>query len=275
MDWIRFHHPDISWPVVRRRAGVEIMELLDLASIFFTHGGWGVVNRSCYPNREAFRNATSRLRRKGLIVDYIEVAKPPRLILSEMGKEVLPDYFNPEKMWGRKWNKIWYLLVYDVPEVDRKYRNILRQFLKRMRMGNLQQSVWVTPKDIRPEFDDLSKAASVGTFAYLFEARTVLGLPNRKVVEDAWNFDRLNELQECYSSVAEENTARLMERLHGVEELGALVRMSLDGYRGAFMEDPLLPADLHPAGYQGRRALAAHRKLFSEISRQAQGISLR
>lgn len=275
MDWMRFHHPDISWPVVRRRAGLEIMELLDLAALFFTHGGWGVVNRSCYPNRAAFRNATSRLRRKGLIVSYVEKAKPPRLILSETGRGVLPDYFNPEKMWGRKWNKVWYLLVYDVPEVDRKYRNVLRQFLKRMRLGCLQQSVWVTPNDIRPEFDDLVMAASAGAFAYLFEARTVLGLPNRRVVEDAWNFDRVNELQEYYCSVAEENIARLLEGVHRVEELAELMRISLEGYHGAFVEDPLLPASLLPVDYQGRRALGLHRKLFSEISQQAQGISLR
>lgn len=242
-------------------------------SIFLSRGGWGLLNRSCYPNQAAYLNAVSRLRKSGLIVKRIDDGSTPRLFLSDTGKGVLPDYFHPEKYWNRKWNKIWYLLVYDVPEVDRKYRNVLRQFLKRMRMGCLQQSVWVTPNDIRPEFDDLATAASVGAFAYLFEAKTVLGLPSRKVVEDAWNFDRLNRFQSRYCNVAAQNIVRL-EQGHGTAaELAALMRMAVDAYHGVFIEDPLLPLALYPFGYQGKIVLKLHRKLLSGINKQIESLS--
>ena len=42
-------------------------------------------------------------------------------------------------------------------------------------MGCLQKSVWVSPRDIRPEHDDLVKGIRVNFYAYLFEATTVLG----------------------------------------------------------------------------------------------------
>ena len=273
MDWIEFHHPDISWPVIRRRAGVEIMEMLDLASTFLTRGGWGLLNQACYPNQAAFLNATSRLRKSGLIVKRSEGAKTPELILSDTGKGTLPDYFTPEIMWKRKWNGIWYLLIYDVPEVDRRYRNVLRQFLKRMRMGCLQQSVWVTPQDIRPDFEDLTTAANLDAFAYLFEAKTVLGLSAGQVVEDAWNFDRLYLLQEHYCSVMEGNIDRLGRSQYDGEELAALMRMALEAYHSVFSEDPLLPTQLYPSGYQGKTALSLHRKLLSKVSEQFQCLS--
>ena len=273
MDWAKFHHPDISWPVVRRRAGLEIMEMLEVASIFLTRGGWGLVNRSCYPNQSAFLNATSRLRKSGLIVRQTGRTQVPQLILSDVGRTGLPDYFFPEKWWNRKWNGIWYLMVYDVPEVDRKYRNVLRQFLKRMRMGCLQQSVWVSPRDIRPEFDDLSEAAGVGSFAYLFEAKTVLGLPSRRVVEDAWDFGLLETLQDCYCSVMEENIGWLETSQYTADELAELMRMALDAYHGVFAEDPLLPKELYPSRYQGERVLSLHRKLFSRLGEQLQNLS--
>lgn len=273
MDWISFHHPDVSWPVVRRRAGVEFMELLELTSLFLTRGGWGMVNRSCYPNKAAYQNATSRLRKSGLIIHRNDGGETPKLILSDAGRGALPPYFDPEKYWDRKWNGIWYLMMYDIPEVDKKYRNVLRKFLKRMRMGCLQKSVWVTPRDIRPEFDDLSQAASLDGFAYLFEAKTVLGLPSRRVVEDAWDLDRLSLLQEHYCAMTQRNIDKLAAAECSLEELAQLTRMAVDAYHSAFCEDPLLPAALLPPNYQGREVLLQHRKLFKLIDNHVCSLS--
>ena len=273
MDWVGFHHPDFSFPVVRRRAGVEIMEMLEMATLFLSGGGWALLNRSCYPNQAAYLNAASRLRKSGLVVKRSEGGKAPQLFLSETGKDALPDYFSPERFWNGKWNGIWYMLVYDVPEVDRKYRNVLRLFLKRMRMGCLQQSVWVTPQDIRPDFDDLATAANVDAFAYLFEARTVLGLPSRQVVEDAWDFDRLSSLQEHYCAVMEKNIARLEAGVFNRGELAVLMRMAIEAYHGVFAEDPLLPTALHPSNYHGKRVLALHRAMFLQLDEQLQNLS--
>lgn len=273
MNWCEFHHPDLSWPVIRRRAGIEVVEMLELAALFLTRGGWGLLNKSCYPNQAAYRNATSRLRKSGLIVNRFDEGETPRLILTDEGRDELPAYFFPEKPWKRKWTGIWYLLVYDVPEIDRKYRNVLRRFLKRMRMGCLQQSVWVTPQDIRPEFDDLTKAASLGAFAFLFEAKTVLGLPSHQVVAEAWNLNRLCLLQDRYCTVMEENISRLKHRECSTEELGTLMRMALEAYHGVFVEDPLLPLSLYPESYRGVEVLRLHRCLFAKIDEQLQSMS--
>ena len=270
MDWIRFHHPDISLPVLRRRVSIEIMELLEMTALFLTRGGWALVNRHTYPNRAAFRNASKRLREKGLIVHASTGGSTPGLLLMDAGRSHIPAYFTPEKYWNRRWNKIWYLLVYDVPEVDRKYRDVLRLFLKRMRMGRLQQSVWVSPEDIRADFDDLCETASIGSFAYLLEARTVLGLPSGRIVSSAWNFERLEGLQEQYCRVCRENIALLRETSPSAEALAELVRLSLEAYHGAFMDDPLLPSQLLPSGYRGKKAFALHRELMTGIATAAQ-----
>ncbi|MCF7849180.1 MAG: hypothetical protein K9M45_10035 [Kiritimatiellales bacterium] len=244
--------------------------MLELSAVFFGRGGWGLLSRSYYPDQKAYRNAVYRLRRDGLIVAGGQGGKTPRLALSPAAQENLPVYFDPEKAWNRKWNGIWYMFVYDVPEVDRSYRDVLRRFLKRLRLGCLQQSVWITPHDIRPQFDDLTKGAGVDSFAYLFEAQTVLGLPNRRVVDDAWDFDRLYEIQRHYCKVMETNLSRLSAARHGSEELSALVRLALDAYHGAFIEDPLLPRKLLPDSYQGENVLKIHRRLFVELNSQLQ-----
>lgn len=265
MKWLEFHHPDISLPVIKRRIGLELVEMLELVSLFLSRGGWALVNQSCYPDRKAYRNATYRLRKAGLIVERKGGGKTPRLVLSESGQNVLPAYFDPEKYWSKKWNGYWYLFVYDVPEVDRSYRDVLRRFLKQQRLGCLQQSVWVTPWDIRPQFDDLVKGASVASFAYLFESRTVLGLPSRRVVEDAWNFDRIYEIQSRYCDVTRGNLGKLESDMFERDDLATLMRLALSAYHVAFVEDPLMPRTLLPHGYQGFQALALHRQLLKTL----------
>ena len=265
MKWIQFHHPDISLPVLRRRAGIEIMELLEMSALFMSRGGWAMLNRHTYPNRAAFRSASMRLRKKGLVVGRSSDGRTPELYLTDVGRAHIPAYFTPEKYWDRKWGGIWYMLIYDVPEVDRKYRDTLRSFLRRMRMGCLQQSVWVTCEDIRPDFDDLCQTANVDAFAYLLEAKTVLGLSAERIVSAAWNFERLEKLQQHFCDVCRQNIELLEHYGPSPEELADLIRSMLDAYHGAFGEDPLLPAKLLPPGYMGKKAFALHRELMSRI----------
>ncbi|VGO22150.1 PaaX family transcriptional regulator C-terminal domain-containing protein [Pontiella sulfatireligans] len=272
MRWVEFHDPNISLPVVKRRIGLELMEMLDLTATFLTQGGWGLLKKSCYPNEKAYWNAVYRLRKSGLAVTGQGGGRIPVLRLTEEGEGVLAAYFRPEKYWNRSWNGIWYLFVYDIPERNRVYRDGLRKYLKRLHMGCLQQSVWISPNDIRPEFDDLAKAAGVDSFAYLFESRTVLGLPNRRVVDDAWNFDRLNEIQQRYCDVFGENLDRLSSGVCDAEALAFLVRDELGAYRSAFVLDPLLPRVLRPSGYMGEKVYSLHNQIMHAVASRLENI---
>lgn len=268
MDWQNFHNPNISWPVIRRHVWTEFIEVLELAALFTRSGGWAVINRSCYPSDKAYRSAKSRLRKQGLIASQSTGGSTPHLRLTTNGKEMIPPYFHPERRWNRTWNRIWYMLVYDVPEVDRKYRNTIREFLKRKHLGQLQQSVWITPDDIRPDFDDLSKAANIDAFAYLFESKTVLGLTSQSIVENAWRFDRLQDRQEHFGHVAEINIAKLGTDAYSPTDLTRLLRMTLAAYHAAMCDDPLLPDTLLPRGYVGKQAHELFRTLLATIDKQ-------
>ncbi len=51
-----------------------------------------------------------------------------------------------------KWDKKWRVLIFDVPEDKRIYRNFLRRKLKELGFCKLQQSVWVTPYAVPKAF---------------------------------------------------------------------------------------------------------------------------
>ena len=268
MDWTRFHHPDFCPLVARRRLTLEIIDLLDgVGTLLATRGrsfGW---NES-YPSRAAYYAAQHRLRKAGLIAYRRSGGRTAALVLTPEGRKRLPEVVRPQRYWDRKWNRRWYVLAYDVPETERTYRNVLRRFLKRMRMGCLQGSVWVSPHDIRPEYEDLSQAAGVAAYSYLFESRMVLGRSDSDVVRDGWDMDAVRESHSWYCDVCKDNLDRIRGRSATGATLTNLLREEMSAYLQIMDGDPLLPRPLWPPDYMGETAYELHRALQAELGRR-------
>lgn len=268
MNFISFHNPDISLPVLRRQIGMELLEVLDILGEFLWRGAWAFFRPRCYPNDDAYRGAVYRLRKKGLIVCRGRGVNTPTMRITERGKALLGDARNPKRLWNAGWNGIWYVLAYDVPEREKKYRNALRYFLKSMRMGRLQRSVWITPRDIRPDYDDLNKAGSLNEFAFLFESKTVLGRRTVDVVSNAWDFDALGTKQRWYLDVCGGNLERVKKLEFRPEDLFTLAREESSAYTAVMENDPLLPRELWPRGYSGEAAYETHVRINKEIGKR-------
>jgi phenylacetic acid degradation operon negative regulatory protein len=268
MKWKAFHHPDISLPVIRRKACDDLMILLEETTCLVLSRGASAIYGHCYPNPRAFNAAAARLQKKGFVAKRQTDGSLPSLTLTHAGKQRLPPYCHPHDHWDKQWNKWWYVLMFDVPERERSYRDILRRFLKEMRLGCLQKSVWVAPWDIRPEYADLDTAASVDSIAFLFEARTVLGYGNQSVVQEAWNFKRLNQIQEFYIHVANKNLSLLNTTSSPESSLIQLLRMDSLAYAQAMSTDPLLPKELLPKNYEGMHVAELHTQLIRRVAEQ-------
>ncbi|VGO13830.1 hypothetical protein PDESU_02387 [Pontiella desulfatans] len=269
MKWETLHHPDISLPVIRRKVGEELVTLLDQTAGMVLSAGACDFYGHCYPSRKAFHASVNRLRKKGLLIAPHTDGTLPELRLTDEAESLVPVYYWPDKLWSKPWNRWWYVLMFDVPERERLYRDQLREFLKRLRFGCLQQSVWVTPRDVRPEYDDLDHAANVDSIAHLFEARTVLGHGNQSVVREAWNFDRLKSFHTQYLAAADKNLSLLLAGNHGHADLIQLLRMDNLAYSQAMVTDPLLPDELLPSGYLGKEVWDRHQRIVSQITDQA------
>jgi len=268
MKWKSFHHPDISLPIIRRKAGEELLTLLAGTSKLVSSAGRSTLYRGCYPNTHAFDAAVCRLRKKGLITKLPPDGSLPSIKITPKAKETLPPYLAPEKFWNKNWGKLWYILMFDVPETNRSYRDTLRTFLKQRNFGCLQKSVWVTPWDVRPEYDDLNRTACVDSVAFLFEARTVLGFGNQSVVREAWSFEKINQVQKLYIQFAGENLKKLALESSSESDISQLLRMDQLAYAQAMSMDPLLPEALHPEEYAGPRAAHLHNELASRAIEQ-------
>jgi phenylacetic acid degradation operon negative regulatory protein len=183
----------------------------------------------------------------------------PVLRLTDEGMASSTDSLRPHRYWDRKWRGIWYVLVYDVPEDERQFRDTLRNFLRKMRMGCLQRSVYITPHDIRPQYDDLMKAARVEVVSFLFESSTVLGRHPDEVIFSAWDFDRINSIHQRYISTYEHNINAMLSTTLTKQTLRDLAHEEMLAYQTAMADDPLLPQQLLPHDYFGFRVFDLHR----------------
>jgi len=61
------------------------------------------------------------------------------------------------KMVNRKWQKKWYLVLFDVPEVQRNKRDYLRRFLLKLGFYPYQKSVYLFPYECEKEIRLIKK----------------------------------------------------------------------------------------------------------------------
>ena len=261
-----FHHPDVALPVFARRVTTELADALTWYGDLLASRGRSAWRNQSYGSRRAYEAAVRRLRKKGVVASRPRAGGAPLLRVPP----VVPweqAVLDPRPWWRERWAGHWYVLVYDVPEHNRRYRDHLRRLLLHNRCGCLQNSVWVSPRDLRPLFDDLATAAAVEEMAHLFEARTVLGRGSRGVVDEAWDFQAINGRHERFQQEVAAALTGLRGGALSATAVTALAREELLAYRAVLGCDPLLPRGLAPPDYAGEESHAAHLRLVEAVRR--------
>ncbi|NCC52701.1 MAG: hypothetical protein EOM20_15985 [Spartobacteria bacterium] len=263
-----FHHPDVSFTVVRRHCADAFLDMLWwYGEILLTSGRrlkWG----ECFSSDSAYRSAVSRLRKSGVIAGHPDVGKGRFLNAYDDRLYQENRLSHPDRYWGRRWNQYWHVLVYDIPEKEASLRRSLRTFMRNLHMGCLQRSVWVTPDDIRPAYEDLVHAIQIQFESYLFEATTVLGRSQQDIVLNAWDFNRLGEQFRWYQHVCEHNLNVLRQKRLTLDVLKQMAYEEMSAYHTAMANDPFLPNALLPDGYQGRKVFSLHKRFVETLKMQ-------
>jgi CRISPR-associated endonuclease Cas2 len=105
-------------------------------------------------NKKQIKKALYDLKKRKLI-DIIEKDGQVKIYLQEKGKQkvitrsikLLLDYKKKEK----KWDGRWFMVFFDVPEIERKKRDYLRKFLLRLGFYPYQKSVYIFPFECKKE----------------------------------------------------------------------------------------------------------------------------
>lgn len=112
---------------------------------------WGKINQ------QGLNRAVSALYRSRLIKETHHPDGTTSLILSKAGKQealrfdLMNMVINKPKLWDKKWR----LVLFDIPEPEKKLRDTFRWHLKQLGLFEFQKSVFIFPYDCRRELDFL------------------------------------------------------------------------------------------------------------------------
>ena len=217
---------------------------------------------SAYENMYGFvpgqyrRHNFSLLVGKSYKTGYIEkVIKEGKayLRLTNSGKKYLKREF-PMTTLTKKWNKKWIIVIFDIEEVSRKQRDQLRNMLKNIGFGMLQQSVWITPLPIGQDIKESLAHQGFSNNAFVLEvSHLLLGNP-KNLARRVW---RLDELEEKFLSLSEEkeDLTESIQKFNGREKKGYIkLEENLREQRKRILEFlvtlPPLPREFFPDALQ-------------------------
>lgn len=203
-------------------------------------------------NYETIKRALVNAKKRGLI-SYKGKWKNSIPAITQEGRRrliaIVPHY--DEK---RVWDGRIYLIIYDVPETKKRDRELLREYLKRIGAGMVQESVWLTPYDPR---------GSLREFLDTYHLRGLV----------------LISIMERDSSIGEEDLQSLIRRIYKLDQLNGKYREFFEkfstgkwqsseiyfSFLSILKNDPQLPFSLLLNDWLGEKAY----KLFTQHSRHA------
>jgi phenylacetic acid degradation operon negative regulatory protein len=217
-------------------------------------------------------NQIQQLEAQGFLEATQDTASGRRLHrLTEAGRSAALGGRDPEKSWSVTWDRKWRLFLFDIPEHESSKRRQLTRAFTKAGCGCLQGSVWISPTT-PPAIEKLIASDDPDcTHLLLLLADSKGAKVDAKMVEGAWHFEAINakyqKLQEtldCFPQVARRNTRDSLAEWTAEENTAS---------RAVLQIDPLLPSELLPKHYAGKKIWKNRRRILTEAARLAPSLT--
>lgn len=186
---------------------------------------------------------------KRAIKNAIQKGWIKKLEITEEGQKRLKNLFK-EYSSPPKWLGEWYLVNFDIPEKLRWKRDMLRNKLKEMGFGKLQDSIWISPFNLLAEVEKIINEYSLESYVILSISNRVGRIDSKKLAEKIW---KTLEIQEEYQKFISE-----FEEKQNHSPIEATFC-----YHSILEKDPQLPKELLPDDWAGDEAY----ELYLEITK--------
>lgn len=130
---------------------------------------------------------------KAKLIQKIEKDGKIYLRITSDGKNEIKRDFPMLSLQDKEWDKRWRIVMFDVAEVNKQTRERLRDKLKELGFGMLQESVFISPHDLLKDFSEFAESAGLENCLYLLETHKLIVGDNREFANKIWKLDELNE----------------------------------------------------------------------------------
>jgi DNA-binding transcriptional regulator PaaX len=125
-------------------------------------------------DQRSFNRSIKRLSREKLVEEKVLSEGLFRLVLTKEGKQeasrlgLIGNVINFKK--PKHWDGKWRIVIFDIPERDRKFRGILREHLYLLNFFKLQQSVFISPYPFEKQILELVSIYSANSYVRVITA---------------------------------------------------------------------------------------------------------
>ena len=127
--------------------------------------------------RGILQSTIKRLEKQSLI-SWGEIDGETRLTLTDGGKKKVLQFKmdNIQILKPKKWDGLWRVVVFDIPEAKSKARRIFRKKLKELEFKQLQKSVFVSRYHCKDEVDFLRHILEISRYVHYIVATEIYGV---------------------------------------------------------------------------------------------------
>jgi len=169
------------------KISIDILKAIALIGMFAIAGGsphfWTQLSRNLHRRNRYLQNkysqtqlskTLSRLKKANMVI-LEEKDGNFTIELSEKGKkkieQIAVDDLKNKKL--QRWDGIWRIVIFDIPEHQKYGRAALRGKMKGLGFYQLQKSVWVFPCDCEKEIKVLANFFEIDDYVNFIEAKKV------------------------------------------------------------------------------------------------------
>jgi phenylacetic acid degradation operon negative regulatory protein len=155
---------------------------------------------------------------------------------------------------NEQWDQRWLFVLFNIPERARKYRDILRNRLAAVGFGRVQNSLWVTARDVTFELEDVLSQDRIRSSVTVLRPRLDEEDAKRLVSAFEWDWGALSG---SYQAFIDQATRYLKTKKQDAFQAKLLVYH----YAKLLQQDPKFPSYLEPPAYLRAKAHAAYEKV--------------
>lgn len=255
-------------PLLALETSMELLEFGEDMSLLMTggkYGGKGSLSRGSGkkndylfeywnwlfpPNYDQtnYNIALNRFERQKLLEKRVSNEGIAEIVLTESGKDKVMKTFPLLRLANKPWKGWWLVVTFDIPESNRKTRDIIRQQLVSLGFAQWQKSVYISPHDIADELSKMLQEYNLEKIVVPMIAKKILTSGDWEFAQKLFGIDKISM-----------NYNRIIADLKGYNGSPNKFRKIFADYLSVLTADPFLPIGLAPKEGYGREAV------FTEI----------
>ncbi|BCU80585.1 phenylacetic acid degradation operon negative regulatory protein PaaX [Polycladomyces abyssicola] len=216
-------------------------------------------------SEQSVRGATMRMVNQDLL-KVRRIGNKSYYSLTDKGKRNIEDGVRRVySIKNHKWDRLWRVLTYSIPEEKRELRTQIRKELTWLGFGLISNSTWISPNPLEEKVMDMVREYHLEPYVFFFQTDSIVSHENEDIITRGWDLEKIeNEykqfIQYCearYEEIKQAIYSGTLSNRECFKERTILVHE----YRKFLFKDPGFPLDLLPQKWSGIKA----RELFWKI----------